>query len=218
LTPIIPKLNAQKAQVKLAEGKENIFQILKNKHFIGFALCMMNSNACYFAFLAAAPFLLKQFGYTPTQVGYAFCASSFPYMFGSFFGRKLSKRHSYLQIILLGLMFDALGVVTMILLSAIHWQHMLAIMIPVFLISIGNGFIMPYSSASAIALSPKNAGFVTGTLGTLQLCAASFGTFMMGVLANGSLYPLALFNSCVVSFTLCYFLFVFRGQINKRIN
>jgi DHA1 family bicyclomycin/chloramphenicol resistance-like MFS transporter len=209
LTPIVPKLKHHEIAQNENGPKFKFLHLLKNKEFFGFALFMMNSNACYFAFLSATPFLLKTFGYTPTQVGYAFCAASFPYMFASFIGRKLAVRLSHLQIILCGLLIDLFGVLLMFGFAASHWPNMASIMIPIFFITSGNGLIMPYSSASAISIFPKNAGLVTGTLATLQLCAASLGTFMMGLIANGTLFPLAGFNLAVVIVTLVYFFFVF---------
>lgn len=218
--PIIPKLPVQKkilAQNELAPNwKESpIFKIIKDKRFLGFALFMMNSNAIYFAFLSASPFLLKKFGYSPSEVGYAFCAASFPYMFASLIGRRLSVRYSHVQIIFLGLLMGALGVACMFGFAASHWPNILSILIPVFLICIGSGLIMPFSSASAISLYPQNAGLITGTLATLQLCAAAFGTFMMGLLANGTLYPLSFFDLGVVSFTILYFIKVFGKELRK---
>ena len=220
LTPIIPKIPVIKKQELNQKEKSNsaLLSILKNKKFFGFSLFMMNSNACYFAFLAASPFILKSFGYTPTQVGYAFCAASFPYMFASFLGRKLTYSFSFLQIIFIGLLVDLFGVGTMIFFATSHWPNMGSVLIPVFFISIGNGLIMPYSSASAIALFPKNAGLITGTLATFQLCAASFGTFMMGLISTGTLFPLASFNLCVVLFTMIYFFCVFGNVFRKKEN
>ncbi len=216
LTPIIPTLSKTTYSKKLSEkSSASVLQILKNTQFIGFAFFMMTSNACYFAFLAASPFLLNKYGYSPAQVGYAFCASSFPYMSASFFGRKLSHKLSFIQIIFVGLLTDCVGVLCMLGFAATNWPHMLSIMIPVFIISIGNGFIMPYSSASAIALYPRNAGLITGSLASLQLCAASIGTLAMGILANGTLYPLAIFNLCIVFCALFYFLRVFRFQLRN---
>ena len=56
ITPIIPKITRV---TPIRTGNQgNILQIIKNKQYIGYALFMMTSNACYFAFLAASPFLL----------------------------------------------------------------------------------------------------------------------------------------------------------------
>lgn len=213
ITPIIPKI-PRRENLSTRNGI-NILKILKDKQFIGYALFMMNSNACYFAFLAASPFLLKEYGYSPTQIGYAFCAASFPYMSSSFLGRKLSMRFTYIHLIFIGLLCDAVGVICMLCFSALNWPSMMSIMIPVFIISIGNGFLMPFSSASAIALYPRNAGLITGTLATAQLCAASLATFLMGVFANGKLYPLGLFNLCVVTLTFSYFIVIFGSKLRK---
>ncbi|KAB8039846.1 Bcr/CflA family efflux MFS transporter [Silvanigrella paludirubra] len=211
LSPIIPKLQENNySQKKSAFDIKVFIQVLLNKKFFGFALFMMVSNASYFSFVAACPFLLKKFGYSPTAVGYAFCAASFPYMFASFMGRRLSLTKSSLQIIFLGLILNVIGGTVLLIMYFINWPHILALMIPVFIITIGNGLLMPFSSANAISLFPKNAGMVTGTLGSMQLTAAGIGTAVMGIIENGTLYPLGVFVLGIAFLSIIYFISVFK--------
>ncbi|KAB8029201.1 multidrug effflux MFS transporter [Fluviispira multicolorata] len=215
LTPIIPNKAKYKEnlQIKKAAFDVKIFiKMLKDKKFFGFALFMMTSNATYFSFLAGAPFLLKKFGYSPSAVGYAFCLASFPYMFASLLGRRLSLTRSSLQIIFLGLLLSAMGGILFLFMYFSAWQHMLGLMIPIFVITIGNGLLMPFSSANAIALFPKNSGLVTGTLGSAQLTAASLGTALMGFVENGTFLPFALIVLSFSIFTIIYYLSVFKNS------
>ena len=210
LTPIIPKLSEQNIQKKSAFDIKVFIDVVLNKKFFGYALFMMVSNASYFSFVAACPFLLKKFGYSPAAVGYAFCAASFPYMFASFLGRRLSVTKSSLQIIFFGLCLNIIGGITLIFMFLLQWPHMLALMIPVFIITIGNGLLMPFSSANAISLFPKNAGMVTGTLGSMQLTAAGIGTAVMGIIENGTLFPLGIFVFIIALFSIFYYISVFK--------
>jgi DHA1 family bicyclomycin/chloramphenicol resistance-like MFS transporter len=211
LSPIIPKLQENNFSQKNSAFDIKVFiQILFHKKFFGFALFMMVSNASYFSFVAACPFLLKKFGYSPAAVGYAFCAASFPYMFASFMGRKLSLTKSSLQIIFLGLFLNVIGGFTLLIMFFLNWPHILALMIPVFIITIGNGLLMPFSSANAISLFPKNAGMVTGTLGSMQLTAAGIGTAVMGIIENGTLYPLGVFVLGIAFLSIIYFIGIFK--------
>ena len=210
LLPIIPKLNSNTANKTKTFSFKVFFKIICDKKFFGYALFMMASNATYFSFVAVSPFLLKKFGYSPAAVGYALCAASFPYMFASFLGRKLSFKISSLQIIFLGVCLNLIGGVLLFSMYFINWHHLLALMIPVFIITIGNGLLMPFSSANAISLFPNNAGLVTGTLGSMQLTAAALGTAAMGFVENGTLLPLAILVFFVSLFTICYFLIVFK--------
>ena len=211
LSPIMPKLKQNPNLQKTTAFDFKVFiKILFHKKFFGYALFMMVSNASYFSFVAACPFLLKKFGYSPPAVGYAFCAASFPYMFASFIGRKLSVTKSSIQIIFYGLCLNIIGGVSLIIMFLIQWPHMLSLMIPVFMITIGNGLLMPFSSANAITLYPKNAGLVTGTLGSMQLTAAGIGTAVMGIIENGTLFPLGIFVLSIAIFSIVYFIFVFK--------
>lgn len=208
LSPIIPKLELKKN--KSSAFQFDIFiKMLKNKKFFGFALFMMVSNATYFSFVAASPFLLKKFGYNPTAVGYALCAASFPYMFASILGSKLSSRMSNLKIIFMGLSLNFIGGIFLIIMFFSAWHHMFALMIPVFIITIGNGLLMPFSSANAISLYPNNSGMVTGTLGSLQLTAAGLGTAVMGIIENGTLFPLGLLVISLSMISILYFYIVY---------
>ena len=209
LSPIIPKLVVNNKRSSAFDIK-TFLSILLDKKFFGYALFMMASNATYFSFVAASPFLLKKFGYSPSAVGYALCAASFPYMLASFLGRKLSLRNSSLRIIFFGLFLNVFGGVVLIMMFFSSWHHMLALMIPVFIITIGNGLLMPFSSASAISLYPSNSGLVTGTLGSLQLTAAGLGTVAMGIIENGTLLPLGLLVLCISLFSIFYFIVVYK--------
>ncbi len=155
LTPVIPKLSRP---VKTLSNQSDtaLKRILKDKKFLGYALCMMNSNASYFSFLAISPFLLRSFGYSATQVGYAFCLSSFPYIGASFLGRRLSFNFTNLQLIALGLFFNLMGALCMVGFAYSHWAHMASILVPVFIITIGNGFLMPFSFSPICVMSSRD--------------------------------------------------------------
>ncbi|APJ02968.1 multidrug effflux MFS transporter [Silvanigrella aquatica] len=215
MTPIIP--NIKNKTIKNSTFDFAAFlKIIFDKRFFGYALFMMASNATYFSFVAACPFLLNKFGYSPATVGYAFCAASFPYMFASFLGRKLSFSMTSNQIIFTGISVNIIGGLALLIMYLFNWQHLLALMIPVFIITIGNGLLMPFSSANAISLFPNNAGLVTGTLGSLQLTAAGIGTVAMGFVENGTLLPLGLFDFFVSLSAFLYFLIVFKLFALKR--
>ncbi len=208
LSPIIPKSKEKCNKNSVFEFKF-FLKILMDKKFFGYALFMMASNATYFSFVAASPFLLKKFGYSPAAVGYALCAASFPYMFASFLGRRLFLKNTSLRIIFLGICLNVFGGFLFIPMFISNWNHMLTLMIPVFIITIGNGLLMPFSSANAISLYPNNAGMVTGTLGSLQFIAAGIGAAIMGEVENGTLLPLALFVLCISFIAIVYFLTVY---------
>ncbi|WP_158996747.1 multidrug effflux MFS transporter [Pigmentibacter ruber] len=219
--PIIPSYPKHS---NIAEGSAFDFKIFRkiitNRKFFALTFFMKASNASYFAFLAASPFLLKKFGYPPTVVGYAFCAASFPYMFASLLGRRLSIKRTSFQIIFIGLVLNFLGASLLILHYFIHWEHLLALMIPVFIITIGNGLLMPFSSANAISLFPKHAGMVTGTIGSIQLTAAGIATGIIGIIENGTLLPIGIFILAIASVAMLIFLSTFSlsRQSDKSIN
>ncbi len=214
LSSIIPKLNEKSKSNSVFEFKL-FLKIFLDKKFFGYALFMMSSNATYFSFVAASPFLLKKFGYSPSAVGYALCAASFPYMLASFLGRKLSLKNTSLRIIFMGICFNVFGGFLFIPMFILNWNHMLTLMIPVFIITIGNGLLMPFSSANAISLYPNNAGMVTGTLASLQFIAAGIGTAVMGEIENGTLLPLALLV-LIISFIAIAYFFIVYGAISLK--
>jgi MFS transporter, DHA1 family, multidrug resistance protein len=208
MSPIIPKLSLRCNNNSAFDFKVFI-NIITDKKFFGYALFMMASNATYFSFVAASPFLLHNFGYSPAAVGYALCAASFPYMLASLLGRKLSLKNTSLKIIFFGISLNIFGGLLFIPMFILNWHHIMALMIPVFIITIGNGLLMPFSSSSAISLYPTHAGMVTGSLGSLQLIAAGIGTTAMGIIENNSLLPLSLFVLSISFIAIFYFLSVY---------
>ena len=219
--PIIPAGTKQNhaSNVKTFDCKI-LVKIITNRKFFALAFFMKLSNASYFSFLAASPFLLKKFGYSPTVVGYAFCAASFPYMFASLLGRRLSIKKTSFQIIFIGLILNLLGASLLIFHYFIHWEHLLALMIPVFIITIGNGLLMPFSSANAISLFPKHSGMVTGTIGYIQLTAAGIATGIIGLIQNGTLLPIGIFILGIAVIAIFIFMSTFQAtkQSDKSVN
>jgi DHA1 family bicyclomycin/chloramphenicol resistance-like MFS transporter len=212
-TTIIPNSEIKNQEKNSAPFQMRFFwEIIFNKNFLGYASFMMASNATYFSFVATAPFLFKKFGYSGPMVGYSLCAASFPYMFSSFLGRKLSLQRTNLQIIFIGITLNVLGGLVLTSLFFLNWQHLLALMIPVFIITIGNGLLMPFCSANAIALFPQSAGLVTGILGAAQLAASAVATALMGIFENGTLLPFTLLVLGVSGYALTYFLSHFGHQ------
>jgi MFS family permease len=122
-----------------------------------------------------------------------------------------------LQIIFYGLSLNFIGGVVLVLMFLLQWEHMLALMIPVFIITIGNGLLMPLSSANAISLYPNNSGMVTGMLGSLQLSAAGFGTALIGFIEGATLLPLGIIVIVISVFTICYFLKVYKAKKSSDI-
>lgn len=212
LSPVIPKIKKNeetKVTKKSAFSIRAFKELFSSKLFLAYAFFMMASNATYYSFVGASPFLLKKFGYEPTDVGYALCAASFPYMFSSVLGRRLSLTKTNLQIIFYGLFLNIIGGIVLVIMYFSSWHHMLALMIPVFINTIGNGLLMPFSSANAIALFPKNVGMVTGSLGSLQFIAASLGTAIMGFTENGTLLPIGILVLGVSFSAVAFYLLVF---------
>lgn len=181
----------------------------KKIKFCAYATFMMASNATYFAFLASSPFVLNTMGYSPFVVSLAICASSFPYILSSLFSKKISHKFNSDQIIGFGLCGNALGVFFLWMAQSSHWNHVGALMIPVFVVSVGNGLVMPFSSSQAVSLFPKRAALVTGCLGSAQMFAASLATKCVGLFEEISLRSLAIFDTVVIFCAVVFYLIVF---------
>jgi DHA1 family bicyclomycin/chloramphenicol resistance-like MFS transporter len=225
IIPKVPPISRPfSAAEKLAHGAEapihfvsQLKIMFKNAHFLGHTLFIMGAFATYFCFIVITPFVFHNHGLSALAVGYAFSVEAVVYMAASFTARWFSKKHlTHDQLVLIGLVLTVVGAIIVSINLVLPYTHVALFLIPFYVITVGNGFIMPFSTASAMAFYPRKSGFVSGLLSSAQLGGAGLTTAIIaGAGDEHNVLSIAAIALTVSVGCLIYFFVLMRTNPNE---
>lgn len=166
--------------------------LLASPAFNAYVLAATLGSATFFAFLGGSPHVtIGLMGESSASYGAWFIITAFGYMMGNLTAAKLSPRFGVNTMIRLGLAFELIGAILTI---AIVWVFPLGgpatIFPPQFLISFGNGVLLPNAIAGAISVRPQAAGTASGITGFTQMAVGALAAQATSWIAAASLTAL----------------------------
>jgi DHA1 family bicyclomycin/chloramphenicol resistance-like MFS transporter len=187
----------------------------RNAKFAGYVCGGAFGSATFFAFLGGgAHVIITLMERTSAEYGVWFAISSIGYMGGNFAASRLSTRFGIDRLIWWGIVVEAVGVLVALPLAAwaMHWGPAI-IFGPQFIISVGNGLLLPGAIAGAVSVRPQAAGTAAGIIGFTQMAIGAAATQYAGTLMADSptAVPLA-----VMMVTLVVVLAVTFGALVRR--
>jgi len=167
-------------------------RLLRDRAFMGYALSGALIFAGLLSYVAGSPFVfIEIFDVAPERFGLYFGTNAVGIIIASQINRWLAARidpHRIVRVLLgvalssgLILLFDAWS----------GFGGFVGILIPLFFYISSHGFILPNTTALAMAPHGEVAGSASALLGTLQFVLASALGLLVGVFANGTPVPLA---------------------------
>lgn len=188
----------------------NYGRLLRDTTYRGVLLCNGLAYAGMFAFISGAPFVfINLFGFSPQAMGLAFGLMVSGFITGTMSSGRLASRLGPEAILTGGVAIGGIGGAAMLALSLAGWQHPVAIMLPMWLITCGIGFIMPNATAIALAPWPTMAGAAASLMGFVQMAlAALFGIFVGHSFADSTVPVTAAIAAGMGGAALSYWLWV----------
>jgi DHA1 family bicyclomycin/chloramphenicol resistance-like MFS transporter len=193
------------ARAELAETAPNIgrpqamgdragyLTFLRSPLFMGYALQGAFSIATFFAFLAAAPFLMVQvMGRPASEYGLMFILVSAAFMAGNFTTARLTRHYGGDRMILLGSLGSLAGVLLLLGLMLAGWWSPWAVILPTSLSAFAQGLAVPNTQAAFVGIDPQAAGTASGLGGFLQMGVAAVVAQVVGSIQDGTPYPMSL--------------------------
>ena len=167
--------------------------LLRSRVFMGYALQGAFSIAVFYAFLAAAPFLMLTVLHRPaSEYGLMFIMISGAFMVGNFVAARYSARLGADRMILAGSLGSLIGtLVTLGLVLAGVWTP-LAIFLPTSFGAFAQGVALPNTQAAFVSVDPQAAGTASGLGGFLQMGLAAVVAQIVGSIQDGTPYPMAI--------------------------
>jgi DHA1 family bicyclomycin/chloramphenicol resistance-like MFS transporter len=167
--------------------------VCRDRRFLGYAVSASLTSGVFFAFLGAAPYLVVDVLQLP-KFTYAlwFTSLTAGYFIGNFSSGKLSVRLGTERMIFLGNVLGMAGAVVMLALALGGTLTPAALFLPSFVISLGNGLLLPNAVAASVSVDPKAAGAAAGTVGFLQMALGGIVSYVAGQVTGQTMLPLAL--------------------------
>jgi DHA1 family bicyclomycin/chloramphenicol resistance-like MFS transporter len=162
---------------------------------VSFAAFVLQSGFCTASFLVtatAASTLLKEMLHRPsTEFGFYFLAFPFGFLSGNFITSRIGTRVANETMVFVGSLLVLLTVTAQACVQLSGTITPLTLFVPGFFISMAQGISLPYAQAGAMAINPKLAGTAAGIGVFMQNFAGAAFAQLYGLLANGTVLPLA---------------------------
>jgi MFS transporter, DHA1 family, multidrug resistance protein len=156
-------------------------------HVPGFAMyvaLLASTTAAFYAFLGGAPIVLGSYGVGPDGIGWYIMAVPCSYIVGNYVASRLIHRIGERRMMLLGQMATLGGIVLMLALGLAGLKTPLAFALPLMLLGIGHGLLVPPTLAGTVGLVPALAGSAAAVAGVMQQLTGAVGGYAVGLFSH----------------------------------
>ncbi len=128
-------------------------ELLLSPRFWGYVLSSAFASGVFFAYLGGAPFVgTVLYGLTPSELGLYFGAVGIGYGTGNFLSGRYSTRMGTIRMIVWGNVTMSIGLVVQIIAVYTGLGGALGFFLPFLIVGIGNGMVLPNSSAGMLSV------------------------------------------------------------------
>ncbi len=159
-------------------------QLVREPAFLCYVAVLGSTTASFYAFLSGAPIVLGQYGVGPGGVGFYIMVGPLSYIVGNYLTTLLVHRVRERRIMLLGQSLTLTGILLMAGLSMAGLHTPLAFALPMVLLGMGNGLLVPPALAGTVGLLPALAGAAAAVAGLTQQLMGAAGGFAVGLFTH----------------------------------
>lgn len=175
-------------------------QLARSRVFVLYAMVVCMTTATFYTFLAGAPIVLGGYGVGPDRVGFYIMFVPLSYIVGNYATSRLVQRLGDQRMLLAGHVFTIAGLVLLVSLSLAGLNSPLAFSLPLMLVGVGHGLLVPPALAGTVGLMPALAGSAAAVAGVMQQLAGAFGGYAVGLVPH---HGAANLGWLMLGFTVC---------------
>ena len=166
--------------------------LLKDHKYLLYVFVLSLTTATFYIFLSGAPLVLNSYGVSPDHMGfYIMCIPIF-YIFGNYLTSLWVKHGNEHRLLFIGQSLTLFGLTLMLALAYADVRHPLAMSLPLMILGVGHGMLMPTALAGTIGIVPGLAGSAAALAGLLQQMMGAWGGYLVGFIGHQSAMPLGL--------------------------
>ena len=168
------------------------WRLARDRSYMGHALSGALVFAGLLAYIAGSPVVfIEQFHVSPERYGLFFGTNAFGIIAASQINRWLATRVDARRIVSVVLLVAMTAGVTLLVDAYSGFGGFAGILVPLFCFIACHGFVLPNTTALAMAPHGQVAGSASAFLGTLQFVLGATAGSLVGAFANGTPVPLA---------------------------
>jgi DHA1 family bicyclomycin/chloramphenicol resistance-like MFS transporter len=160
--------------------------------FLLFVVIRSMTTATFYAFLAGAPIVLGSQGVGPDGVGFYIMSIPLAYIGGNYLTSRLVRRVGERRMMAIGQGCTVAALLGVITLAVIGLNHPLAFALPLVLLGVGHGLLMPATLAGTVGVLPALAGSAAAVAGLMQQLLGAFGGYTVGLVSHAGALNLGL--------------------------
>ena len=167
--------------------------------FLLYVAILALSTATFYAFLAGAPIVLRSYGVGPDGVGWYIMCVPLAYIGGNFLTSHWVRRAGERRMMLLGQIATVGSLLLLLGLGLAGLDSPLAFTLPLVLMGLGHGLLVPPSLSGTVGLIPALAGSAAAVAGLFQQMMGAVGGYTVGLVSHDGSVNLGLL---MMGFTL----------------
>lgn len=177
--------------------------VLAQPIFFGYVLQAGIIYATFLVFISVAPYLMVGvLGQTPQDFGKYYLLIAGGYFLGNSFVSRAAHRVDPDRLVYVGLGMQFAGAALALAFVMAGVWHPLALFLPMFPLSVGQGLALPVVTARAVGLAPGYAGVASSLIGFSQQAIAAISVQAMGWASTATPVPVTLFCTIISAIAL----------------
>jgi DHA1 family bicyclomycin/chloramphenicol resistance-like MFS transporter len=159
-------------------------RLAREPAFLLYVLLLSACTATFYSFLGGTPLVLGAYGVGPEALGWYIGAIPIAYIFGNLITTRLAHRRSDHFIMGWGQALTLGGLVLVLVLGWAGWRSPLALALPMLLLGVGHGLLVPPALTGTVGLIPALAGSAAAVAGLSQQLLGALGGFVVGTVSH----------------------------------
>jgi DHA1 family bicyclomycin/chloramphenicol resistance-like MFS transporter len=176
------------------------WRLFTHRNFVGYALTGGFMMAGTFAYIAALPFVIVNiYGHPSAYFSWVFGINAVGFIILSQVNVRVQRKHSPERVLLIALLVQMAAAAVFVINVIAGWGGLFGILVPLFVWIATMGFVIPNTTALAMAPFAANAGAASAMLGVLQFVLAAASSGLVAANADGTALPMV---GCMALFSL----------------
>lgn len=168
----------------LAALLQSYVRLGREPAFPFFVVMLGMTTATFYAFLAGAPIVLGSYGVGPDGIGFYIMCIPCSYIVGNFLASRLARRVGERRLMVAGQMLTVTGLAIMLAFGFAQVNTGVALAVPLMVLGLGHGILVPPLLAGTVGLVPALAGSAAAVAGLMQQMMGAASGYLVGLVEH----------------------------------
>lgn len=167
--------------------------LFSHRAFMAYSLAISFAWCAYFAFIISSSFIFQNLmGLNPIEYGIIFAVVVIGYITGSTMARRLVHKYEIESMIYFAAVLCVFASLIMLVATLILPDSTLAIIMPMMVLMVGVGIIIPTTQVAVMQPFPKIVGTASGLFFFIQMIAGAICGMIIGALHQHTQFPMVI--------------------------